>query len=358
MVRVIRVGSGGPESCPRESLEALESAEVRIHVDPNHPSFKWLAQIGLECEPLDAESVPDHAALVVPGDGAIGSPDGFAAPNERARRAESLEALVQTVDRLLGPGGCPWDQEQTHESLKRHLIEETYEVLDAIESRSSDRLRDELGDLLLQPVMHAQMARLEGDFAIEDVAEAARKKLIRRHPHVFGTLSAEDSDEVLRNWDRIKLAERSSSADSAGTNEEPSILDGIPRAMPSLLRSYVMSKRAARAGFEWPDFESVLDKMREEEAELTAARAESGEEPSAQVEAEVGDLLFTAVNVARWCGVEPEEALRKMLDRFEARFRYMEREAPGSFDGLTADDWDALWERSKSALSFGSVDDS
>ncbi|MCB8933116.1 MAG: nucleoside triphosphate pyrophosphohydrolase [Chthonomonadaceae bacterium] len=247
-----------------------------------------------------------------------------------------LESVVHVADRLLGPGGCPWDQEQTHESLKRHLLEETYEVLEAIDSGSSEALCEELGDLLLQPVMHAQMASLRGEFDIQEVARRLRDKLVRRHPHVFGPLSVEDADEVLRNWDAIKRQEKG--------GEPASILEGVPRGMASLLRAFEISKRAARAGFEWPNLEAVFAKLAEEETELRGALDDG--DPK-RVEDEVGDLLFTAVNIARWAGVEPEDALRKMLHRFTDRFMAIERSATKPLAELSAEEWDALWEQSK-----------
>ncbi len=251
--------------------------------------------------------------------------------------ASPLEELVILVDRLLGPGGCPWDQAQTHESLKRHLLEEAYEVLDAIDSGKSDKLQEELGDLLLQPVMHGQMA---AGFDTHQVAEGVVDKLIRRHPHVFGEVLAEDAETVLKNWDRIKASEKGS--------EPESLLAGVPKGMASLLRAFEVSKRAARAGFEWPDLEAVWDKLHEEEAELREAVASADKDA---IVAEVGDLLFTAVNIARWTGVEPEEALRQMLNRFTERFQTMEREAPKPLNEYTAQEWDLLWTRAKQSTN-------
>lgn len=250
--------------------------------------------------------------------------------------ADPLQRLVAIVDRLLGPGGCPWDQEQTHESLKRHLLEEAYEVLDAIDSGSAAKLKEELGDLLLQPIMHAQMQKIEGNFDIADVAQAINDKLIRRHPHVFGDDRASTPEEVLRNWDRIKQSEKGGEPDS--------VIAGIPSGMASLLRAYEVSKRAARSGFEWPSIDSVFEKMREEESELRDALAAKD---ATRIEDEVGDLLFTAVNVSRWAGVEPEEALRKMLNRFTERFQSMEASANKPLMELTPEEWDQLWETAK-----------
>lgn len=252
-------------------------------------------------------------------------------------RAETLEELVAVVDRLLGPGGCPWDQEQTHESLKQHLLEEVYEVFDAIDSGDAEKLKEELGDLLLQPLMHSQMEFRDGNFGIEHVADAIREKLVRRHPHVFGDVEANSANEVLANWDRIKQSEKQD-------GKPKSVLHGIPRAMPSLLRAHEISKRAARCGFEWPNFEAVMEKLDEEKNELAEA-VESGDHD--RIEAEIGDLLFTAVNLARWKGVEPEEALHKMLHRFTERFAAMEGAAERPLTELSADEWDRLWEMAK-----------
>lgn len=259
-----------------------------------------------------------------------------------ADRPTGLYGLVWVVDRLLGPEGCPWDKEQTHASLHRYLLEEAYELIDAIDSGVDSRIREELGDVLLQPVLHAQIAKQRtADTAeqwdTDSVAETICEKLIRRHPHVFGDVAVETADEVLRNWDAIKATEKD--------RESPgSLLEGVPRAMPGMARAYEVSRRAARAGFEWPHLNAVFDKLHEEEAELRSA-VDSGD--AARVEAEVGDLLFTAVNVARWAGVDPEQALRLMLDRFTDRFQHMERAADKPLRELGADEWDALWNSAK-----------
>jgi tetrapyrrole methylase family protein/MazG family protein len=245
-----------------------------------------------------------------------------------------LERLVYIVDRLLGPGGCPWDREQTHETLKKYLLEEAYEVLDAIDSQSPDKLKEELGDLLLQPIMHARMEKAVGNWDIDDVATAICDKLVRRHPHVFGDTQAETSDEVLKNWDAIKKTESGAK----------SVLEGVPQGMASLLRAHEVSKRAARVGFEWPNLESVFDKLKEEEQELNEAIA--GGDPT-RIEEEMGDLLFTVVNVARWLKVEPEEALRKMLNRFTERFQHMESLAETDLKHLSPEEWDRLWTTAK-----------
>ncbi len=251
--------------------------------------------------------------------------------------ASEIGKLVEIVDRLLGPGGCPWDQEQTHESLKKHLLEEVYEVFDAIDSGDRDRLCNELGDLLLQPIMHAQMQSKVGGFSIEDVAKGITEKLVRRHPHVFGDLEVADAKEVLQNWDRIKQSE--SNADSP-----PSILDGVPKTLPSLHRAFEVSKRAARVGFEWPNQETVFEKLNEELSELNHALESKDKD---QIEAEIGDVLFTIVNIARWNEIEPEEALRKMLSRFTIRFNQIESDSTKPLRELSPEEWDELWKAAK-----------
>lgn len=249
-----------------------------------------------------------------------------------------LDDLVAVVDRLLGPGGCPWDQAQTHVTLKKYLLEEAYEVIDAIDSQDPVKLEEELGDLILQPAMHGQISKANGGFDTMDSARAIVDKLIRRHPHVFGDVDVADADEVLRNWDKIKQTEKS--------QEPKSILAGVPKAMASLLRAHEVSKRAARSGFEWPNMDSVFDKLHEEEAELRVA-IESGNHDA--IESEMGDLLFTAVNIARWNKVEPEEALRKMLNRFTDRFMHMESLTNQDLKDLSPEEWDRLWNLAKEA---------
>jgi len=313
-MRLLRVGS--------DPVAALQGSHgPYFHSDPSHYSFSILCEAGFDVQPAPDGELSE-GTLIVP------------------ERTGALYELVYIVDRLLGPGGCPWDQEQTHESLKKYLLEEAYEVLDAIDARDEAKMREELGDLLLQPLMHTQMEALAGRWDIDEVARGITEKLVRRHPHVFGDLSVEDANEVLRNWDRIKQEEKGGPPES--------ILAGVPKGMASLLRAHEVSKRAARAGFEWPDIEGVFDKLREEEAELREA-IQSGD--AKHIESEVGDLLFTIVNIARWSGVEPEEALRKMLNRFTERFILMEQRAEKPLRDLSAQEWDDLWNASKQTLS-------
>lgn len=249
-------------------------------------------------------------------------------------RRGPLYDVVHIMDRLLGPGGCPWDQAQTHESLKKCLVEETYETLEAIDQGDMAVLKEELGDLLLQPIMHAQIEAAAGGFDSDAVAQGLVDKLVRRHPHVFGESAANSEEEVLKQWDDIKRAERKSAP-------VVSILSGIPREMPALLRAHEISKRAARAGFEWPDLDGVWDKLAEEIAELRAAKDKKEQAD------EIGDLLFTVVNLSRWMGVEPEDALRSMLARFTARFQAMEAMPGPGLRDLTPDEWDARWNEAK-----------
>lgn len=319
MVKVVHL-AGEP---PNWSLSDFRNATL-YHSDPLHSSFGWLNANGYAVAPIPAEGLPDGSVLLI---------------STRMAPPGSLEELVQVVDRLLGPGGCPWDQAQTHESLKRHLLEEAYEVLEAIDTNNPSLLQEELGDLLLQPIMHAQMAKAAGQFDTESVARGIVDKLVRRHPHVFGDVSVADADEVLKNWDAIKKQEK---------GEPQSILAGVPKGMASLLRAYEVSKRAARSGFEWPDQNAVFDKLREEEGELREAIIGGNHE---NVESEVGDLLFTVVNIARWSKIEPEEALRKMLDRFTKRFMLMEEHAACPLTDLSPEKWNDLWEQAKLDLA-------
>ncbi len=258
-------------------------------------------------------------------------------PAQDKENPGGLAGLVWIMDRLLGPGGCPWDQEQTHETLKRHLIEEAYELIEAIDARDLDGMKEELGDVLLQPIFHAQMQARDGGWDSEAVAQGICQKLIRRHPHVFGDAAAEDAQAVLEQWQRIKAAEKSASRDSA--------LDGIPEGLPALMRAMEVSRRAAKAGFEWPNEAGVWEKVREEEAELLAA-----DSPEDQAD-EFADLLFALVNVARWRGIDPEDALRRMVSRFSARFRRMEADAAVPLNNLSPEEWDLLWKEAKAAES-------
>jgi len=260
-------------------------------------------------------------------------------PAQSQEHPGGLAGLVHIVDRLLGPGGCPWDQAQTHESLKKYLLEESYELIETIDNNDELGMQEELGDVLLQPLMHTQIKRLEGKWGIEEVANQINAKLIRRHPHVFGDTTADTPEEVLKNWDKIKRQEKSDQAKSEST------LSGVPKAMPALMLAMEISKRAARSGFEWPNIEGVWDKFHEEEAELNEA-LQSGDKT--RISDELGDLLFTVVNLARWAKIDPEDALRTMVERFRHRFIAMESMTPKPLNELNPEEWDQLWNQAKS----------
>lgn len=254
---------------------------------------------------------------------------------------ERFGELIRIMARLRGDGGCPWDREQTHESIKPYFVEETYEALEAIDEGDPDKLREELGDVMLQVVFHARMAEEAGLFGVADVLRTINEKLVRRHPHVFGSVEANTAQEVLFNWEQIKQAERKRAAGTA------SVLDGVPRELPALLRAHRLQEKASRVGFDWAEVGPVLTKVEEELGELRAAlQAES----PARIEDELGDLLFSLVNLSRFLSVNPEEALRKTIARFIRRFRYIEEElaARGSSPAQSSlQEMDALWDRAK-----------
>lgn len=255
-------------------------------------------------------------------------------PAAETENPGGVAGLAWLVDRLLGPGGCPWDQEQTHASLRSCLLGEAYELVEAIESGDTDSLEEELGDVLMQPALHAQMSKRDGGFDLDDVAERVVRKMVSRHPHVFGDATAADSETVLAQWDAIKKAEK----------PERGVLEGVPAAAPALALALEVSERAARVGFEWTNLEGVWEKFREEAEELREAT--EGKDPAAIAD-ELGDLLFTVVNLARWLKVDPELALRAMVARFRKRFGRMEGAASAPLDQLTPAEWDALWNKAK-----------
>lgn len=264
-----------------------------------------------------------------------------------------FEKLVAVQGRLRAPKGCPWDREQTHQSLRTYLLEEVYEVLEALDSGNDAKFAEEMGDLLLQIVFHSQIAREEGRFTVSDVIREIHDKMIRRHPHVFGETRAKDSKEVLRNWEQIKAAERDSDKESSAAGKgqagPPSLLDGVSRALPATLEGFQLTRRAARIGFDWDNASGVIEKMREEAQELEAALKA---EEATKVEEELGDLLFAAVNVARFLHVDPEIALKNANAKFARRFRAMEgmaRESGREFKDLPRGEMEALWDAAKSA---------
>lgn len=249
-------------------------------------------------------------------------------------RPSSLETFQDTIAGLRAPGGCPWDREQTHQSLRPHLLEETYEALAALDADDMDALREELGDLLLQIVLQAQIAVETGEFSLAQVIEKIDAKIKRRHPHVFGDVAVADVGEVLHNWEEIKREEKG----------EHSVLGGVSRALPALARAQAIQKRVARVGFDWPEVEGVVAKIAEEVVELREAKG------SQEREEELGDLLFSVVNLARWLDVDAESALRQACERFIQRFSGMEdlcRERRVSLGDLSLAEQDELWEEVK-----------
>ena len=260
---------------------------------------------------------------------------------------EEMQSLVETIWRLRQPDGCPWDRKQTHESIGKNMIEEAYEALDCIEAGDEAHLREELGDVLMQVVLHAQIAADAGAFTMADVARDINDKLIRRHPHVFGGRSADSADEVLAIWDSVKLAEKGAKdADAAEAGERPEgLLEGVPRSLPSLMEAQKVSRKAASAGFEWETVADVWDKVAEERAEFEA------EAPgTAERELEFGDLLFALVNVARKEGIDAESALRASTAKFRERWAAMENaayEGGVSLESLTTERLNSLWDKVK-----------
>jgi tetrapyrrole methylase family protein/MazG family protein len=250
---------------------------------------------------------------------------------------DRFDTLVEIIARLRAPDGCPWDRQQTHASLRENLLAECYEVLEALDEGDSGKLCDELGDLLMQIVLHAQISTEAGEFELGDVVEGINKKLIHRHPHIFGSAKVRDAEEVAHNWESLKREEREA---------DTSILASVPRHMPALSYSQEVQRRVARAGFDWEDIDGIIDKLVEEVGEIRQAGTQ---EERAQ---EFGDLLFTLVNIARRQGIDPETALREANQRFFRRFTYMEglcRQRGQSFEKLSFDEQNKLWEEAKGA---------
>jgi MazG family protein len=291
---------------------------------------------------------------------------------------ERFERAVSIMARLRGPGGCPWDREQTFDTIKPYTLEEAYEVIEAIDARDWPELTGELGDLLLQVLFYSQMAAEEQRFSIDDVLDRLSNKLVDRHPHVFGDVKADTSGEVLRNWQALKAEEKQKrqsdgggGADAANTSHFESVLHGISSAMPSLISAYKMSSRAAQVGFDWPNIEGLFDKLREETDELrknleeypdpgpqpvgasstaSALGMQVSEELQERLEDEVGDLFFVLVNIARYLALDPESALRKTNRKFRRRFEYLEdklREQGRKPSDASLNEMELLWQQSK-----------
>jgi tetrapyrrole methylase family protein/MazG family protein len=296
-------------------------------------------------------------AYVVPGHPLLGDPSALIVTETAQREGIPLrvyspaalptdspadfDALTAVMARLRDPvSGCPWDREQTPQTLRKYVIEEAYEVVEAIDSGDPRKLTEELGDLLLQVVFHAQLASEAGQFTLGDITRSIVEKLIRRHPHIFGDVAVSGSEQVLVNWEKIKRGE-------PGYEDRTSILDGIPPALPALMRALEVSKRVVKVGFEWPNVSEVLDKVEEEIREL---RVEIAAGETARAGDELGDLLFTLVNVARHLKIDPEDALRRMTQRFTARFQYIEEYASSrgaAVSDLTLAEMETLWQAAK-----------
>ena len=289
---------------------------------------------------------------------------------------ERFERAVSIMARLRAPGGCPWDREQTFDSIKPYTLEETYEVLEAIDNRDWDELTGELGDLLLQVLFYAQMAKDEGTFSIDEVLDRLSNKLVDRHPHVFGDVKAEASSEVLRNWEALKAEEKKKRLGAGGgksskNDEKPeSVLGGVSTAMPALLEAHKLSSRAARVGFDWPNVQGLFEKLQEETEELKeqlkefpqpgpqpqgrgvagAGRDQISDNLRHRVEGELGDLFFVLVNITRYLSLDPESALKKTNRKFKRRFQWMEdqlRTSGRTPDQASMDELEALWQQAK-----------
>lgn len=248
-------------------------------------------------------------------------------------KTTGIDELIKVMNQLLGPGGCPWDREQTHQSLVKYLIEETYEVIEAINQGDMHKLKEELGDLLLQVVFHAALSEREGYFNFNQVAETVTRKMINRHPHVFANMDLKTSSEVLENWEDFKKKEG-----------KKNLLEGVPISLPALMRAHKLQEKAARIGFDWPEASGAVDKLNEEIHELLQATTE------AEIKEETGDILFSMVNIARMKGIDPEAALQACNDKFTRRFNYIEEKVKAmelEFSNLSLQQLDAMWEEAK-----------
>src|SRR5437016_8345018 len=264
---------------------------------------------------------------------------------------EKFERLVEIMDTLRGPNGCPWDKQQDFNSLKPMLVEEVYEVLEAVENGDFDGISEELGDLLLHVVFHAYLGKEAGQFDINTVIDKICEKLVRRHPHVFGTESASTADEVIKNWEAIKAQEKAQKLKNR-TPEQRSLLEGIPSKLPAIHEAHQISSRAARVGFDWPDVEGIFEKLQEEVRELREVIAEGNDHRRRErLEDEIGDMLFVIVNIARFLKIDTESAMKRAIRKFKARFQYMERELARqgkTVEQVKLDEMEALWQKAKS----------
>lgn len=343
---------------PPSKLVLLEAQTLSSAHVPSFPSDMPVLLIGLESPELTLHLKnvllttypPEHVVHIV-GEGKskeerlkeLGQDDEYSEaicwyipPLEQGT---SFESFAEIIAHLRAPNGCPWDREQTHETLRKHLLEESYETIAAIDSGDFNSMREEFGDLLLQVVLQAQIANEEGQFNVNQVIKGIYSKIIRRHPHVFGDLKLEGVQGVLANWEKLKEAERKHNG-----QKEKGLLDGVPVALPALSQAQEYQDRAARVGFDWTEIDGVLDKVREEIEEIKNA------ETDFELASEIGDLFFALVNVARWKKVDAESALRRTNAKFKNRFAYVEQGAKKqgkSLSDMTLAEMDALWNESK-----------
>lgn len=337
---------------PPARLVLLEAADLReAHVLPTPPDCATLIT-GIDSAELAAQVRSVLLAVYPKGHTVLSVTDGrkqeesvelwsggadslFVPP---LAMGVSFEAFQEIVAHLRAPDGCPWDREQTHASLRTHLLEESYEALGAIDSGDADAMREEFGDLLLQIMLNSQIANEAGDFNVNAVVKGIYDKIIRRHPHVFGEVQVDGVDGVLQNWEKLKEKERKDKKEKKG------ILDGVPAALPALTQAQEYQDRAARVGFDWPEIEGVLDKVREEIREVQEAT-----EPD-HVAEELGDLFFALVNLARWKKVDAESALRETNLKFKTRFAHIEagaKQQERNLSDLSLDEMEALWQEAK-----------
>jgi MazG family protein len=262
-----------------------------------------------------------------------------------------FEKLVEIMATLRGPNGCPWDKQQDFNSLKPMLVEEVYEVLEAVEEKNFDGVSEELGDLLLHIVFHAQLGKESGQFDINTVLDKISEKLVRRHPHVFGDETASSPEEVIKNWEAIKAQEKAAKLKNR-TPEQRSLLEGIPSKLPAIHEAHQISSRAARVGFDWPDVEGIFEKLQEEVRELREVIAEGDDGGRRErLEDEIGDMLFVIVNIARYLKIDSESALKRANRKFKSRFQYMENELAKqgkTVEQVSLDEMEALWQKAKS----------
>lgn len=254
------------------------------------------------------------------------------------KKYKNLEELIDVVAKLRAPDGCPWDREQTHTSLRPNMLEEAYEAVDAIDENDMAHLREELGDVLLQVLLHSQIASESNEFTLDDVAKELKEKLIHRHPHVFGTAKINNADDVLKTWDKLKSEEKT---------ERKSAMDGLSRSQAALISAQKISKRAVKTGFEWTNEESLYDCVMSEIEEFKEAEIEKDKN---HMEEEMGDILFAIVNLARWNKIDAEQALLKANKKFEKRFRKMEDFATKPLNDYSFEEFDNLWKQAKKSL--------